>query len=230
MRRSLLVLAALWFAPTSLASAQSKLDKPEKSEKSDKPAEKSDKPAPPPAASEKNGAGERPDEARSHDWSEAEVWQVMADPGGGGIVLLRTKANPRRIIPIAIGPSEALSIQMKLAGTSFVRPLTHDLLDTLVKQLGAKVVKVRIEKLEAVHGRDAGTFFGRVFVRQGKRQFDLDARASDSIAIALRADAPIFVATPVVEKTGLDAKKFEEEGDVESPLPRPKSRPPSEPL
>ena len=182
-----------------------------------------------PARAEDKSA-ERADESRSTQWSEAEVWQVVGDPSGGGIVLLRTKAAPRRIVPISIGPSEALAIQMKLHGTSFVRPLTHDLLDAMVKQLGARIVKVRIEKLESIQGRDGATFFGRVFIRQGKRLFDLDARASDSIAVALRADAPIFVATPVVEKTGIDAKRFEEEGDFDVPTPRPRSRPPSEPL
>jgi len=217
VRRTLPVFAALTLAALPSVSAdQQKVESPERSDKA--------------ASSDKSGATDKPEETRSHDWSETEVWQVLADQGGGGIVLLRTKSGPRRIIPIAIGPSEAMSIQMKLAGTTFVRPLTHDLLDSLVKQLGAKIVKVRIEKLESVHGRDSGTFFGRVFVRQGKRTFDLDARASDSIAIALRAEAPIFVAAPVIEKSGFDPKKFEGEGDVESPIPRPRSRPPSEPL
>jgi uncharacterized protein len=167
---------------------------------------------------------------KAPQWAEAEVWQVVPDPSGGGIVLLRTKGANRRIVPISIGISEALAIRMKMMGTTFARPLTHDLLDNLVRQLGAKIVKVRIEKLESISGHDGGTFFGRVFVQQGKRRFDVDARASDSIAMALRNDAPIFVAAPVIEKAGIDAKQFEEGGDVESPHDKKPHAQPTEPL
>jgi uncharacterized protein len=166
---------------------------------------------------------------KAPQWSEAEVWQVIPDPTGGGIVLLRTKASPRRIVPIAVGISEALAIRMKMLGTTFARPLTHDLLDNLIRQLGGRIVKVRIEKLEPISGRDGGTFFGRVYLVQGKRRFDVDARASDSIAMALRNDAPIFVAAPVVEKAGIDAKQFEDGGNVEAPQKK-ASPPATEPL
>jgi uncharacterized protein len=173
----------------------------------------------------------RAQEEKAPQWAEAEVWQVVPDPSGGGIVLLRTKGANRRIVPISIGMSEALAIRMKMMGTTFARPLTHDLLDNLVKQLGAKIVKVRIEKLESISGHDGGTFFGRVFVQQGKRRFDVDARASDSIAMALRNDAPIFVAAPVIEKAGIDAKQFEEGGgDIESPQQKKQHTQPTEPL
>jgi bifunctional DNase/RNase len=198
----------LLLAPVALAQG-----KPEKGEKPDKAA----------------ASAERLEEAHSPQWAEAEVWQVIPDPSGGGIVLLRTKASPKRIVPISIGISEALAIRMKMTGMTFARPLTHDLLDHLIRELGARIVKVRIEKLASISGHDGGTFFGRIFVRQGHRQFDVDARASDSIAMALRNDAPIFVATPVIEKAGIDAKQFEEGGDVESPQKKPHETP-SEPL
>jgi bifunctional DNase/RNase len=183
-----------------------------------------------PCAARADAPEPAPPERRSADWSEVEVWQVIGDAAGSAIVLLRTTNPERRIIvPIAVGPSEALAIRLKLAGTSYIRPLTHDLLEGLVRQLGARVVKVRIEKLAPAHAHDAGTFFGRVFVRHGRRTLDLDARASDSIAIALRAGAPIFVATRVLERSGLDVRRFEA-GDVEAPVPLQRAREPAEPL
>jgi bifunctional DNase/RNase len=218
-----------------LAAAQGGDREPEKSDKRpDRAGEHpSDKAAPSPTDRASPPAGDRAgpehfEEAHSRDWSEAEVWQVIPDASGGGIVLLRTRAMPRRIIPIAVGPAETLAIRLKMAGATFARPLTHDLLDQMVRQLGARIVKVRIEKIANIQGHEGGTFFGRVFFRQGRRQLDIDARASDSIALAMRADVPIFVSTQVVEKTGFDAKRFEEEG--ETPASPHRSRTPSEPL
>ena len=102
------------------------------------------------------------------------------------IVILR-EAEGDRILPIWIGPGEAQAIRRLLAGEAFPRPLTHDLLVLVVEGLRAKVSRVVIADLRE------NTFFASVFVERDSEVLSLDARPSDSIAIAIRAQAPIFV-------------------------------------
>jgi len=93
-----------------------------------------------------------------------------------------------RILPIWIGPPEASAIAMELAGKRFPRPLTHDLLKTVIAGLGAEVSRVAITDLVE------NTFYAKIFLRRDSHLVDIDARSSDAIALALRAQAPIFAA------------------------------------
>jgi len=102
------------------------------------------------------------------------------------IVILR-EHDGERILPIWIGPGEAQAIRRILSEEPFPRPLTHDLLVLLVEGLKAKVVRVVISDLRE------NTFYATVFVKRDADLLSIDARPSDSIAIALRARAPIFV-------------------------------------
>jgi len=120
----------------------------------------------------------------------------------GDAVLLGDAAQPT-VVPIFIGGTEALSIRLRLDGQRYQRPLTHDLLDDLVGRLGGAVWKVHVDGLKG------NTFVGRVFVRQGGRTLDVDARPSDAIALALGSKVPIFVARTVVEATGLKKQDLE---------------------
>lgn len=101
------------------------------------------------------------------------------------VVILR-EADGARILPIWIGPGEAQAIRRLLAGESFPRPLTHDLLCIIVEGLRARVTRIVISDLRE------NTFFASVFVERESEVLSVDARPSDAIAVALRARAPVY--------------------------------------
>jgi len=102
------------------------------------------------------------------------------------VVLLKEKGG-ERMLPIWIGPSEASSIAIQLTGRKFQRPLTHDLLKTIVQGLGARIPKIAIVEL-----RDK-TYYAKVYLERASELISIDARPSDCIALALRTQSPIFV-------------------------------------
>jgi hypothetical protein len=102
------------------------------------------------------------------------------------IVILR-EIEGERILPIWIGPVEAQAIRRYLAEESFPRPLTHDLIQLVVDGLKAKVSRIVIADLKE------STFFASIVIETAGEVLMIDARPSDSIAVALRAKAPIFV-------------------------------------
>lgn len=102
------------------------------------------------------------------------------------VIVLR-EAEGERILPIWIGPGEAQAIRRLLARESFPRPLTHDLFQHVLDGLKAKLRRIVISDL-----RD-NTFFATLIVERGEDMVSIDARPSDSIALALRAEAPIYV-------------------------------------
>jgi bifunctional DNase/RNase len=124
---------------------------------------------------------------------------------------------------MGIGDSEALAIQLRLEGRRFARPLTHDLIDEVLRELGGRVVKVHIEDLRG------GVFFGKVFVETRARRFSLDARASDAVAMALGSAAPIFVARDVIARAAISSADLRAAPPAPG-SPGPRSRPrPAEP-
>jgi bifunctional DNase/RNase len=132
----------------------------------------------------------------------------------GGMILDESKQTPvlllhlvslDRFLPIWIGPPEAASIGMVLQNQTFERPLTHDLLVTVIDALEGKVARVVV-----VDQRDS-TYFAKIFIERGDRVLGIDARPSDSIAIALRADAPIYVTEQLVEKVRDSLLQFDAE-------------------
>jgi bifunctional DNase/RNase len=115
----------------------------------------------------------------------------------GNAVLLVDELRQRALV-VFIGDTEALSIQLRLQGTKYKRPLTHDLLDNMLQHLGARVESVRVDRLED------DIFYGVVVVRERDRIHEFDARTSDGIALALGSDAPVFVAKPVLDQAGIE--------------------------
>lgn len=111
----------------------------------------------------------------------------------GPAVLLRD-AQSEHVLPINIGLSEAHAIQLRLERRRFPRPLTHDLLDAIMKEMGGTLIKIHVDD---VHKQ---TFVGTVFVRMNGGIRHFDARPSDSIALALGARVPIYVARRVLDK------------------------------
>lgn len=111
------------------------------------------------------------------------------------VVILREKEG-QRVLPIWIGPAEASAIAMELQGLKPPRPMTHDLLKTVITGLGATVQRIRISAIKDK------TYFAELWLARGDHVFQLDARPSDSIALALRTQAPIFTEGDLLEELG----------------------------
>ncbi len=138
---------------------------------------------------------------------EAKVTGLQYDEKTKSHVVLLREVGGGRILPIWIGPAEASAIGMELVGKKFQRPLTHDLLATVVKGLRATVAKVVISDL-----RD-NTFFANIVLERGKDHeiVNVDARPSDSIALALKTKSPIFLSEKVLESAKeVEVEKREE--------------------
>jgi uncharacterized protein len=143
------------------------------------------------------------------------VWDLV--PSGDGAAVLLLDASRTTVLPIFVAGTEALTIRLDLDGKPHERPLTHDLLASIVHGLGARPVKAQIDDL-----RD-DTYFGSVFLRQGERVIELDARPSDAIAIALGSGAPLFVSKAVMLKSGVPREALEKARRLPAP---PSSRTP----
>jgi bifunctional DNase/RNase len=115
---------------------------------------------------------------------------------GSLLVLLREHDAPHRVLPVAIGVNEANAIATAMAGETPPRPLTHDLLATLVETLEATVEHIEVTEL-----RD-GTFLAELSVQGPNGHRRLDSRTSDAIALAMRVDAPLFVDDAVLDEAG----------------------------
>jgi len=102
-----------------------------------------------------------------------------------------------RYLPIWIGPCEAESITIELQGVAVARPLTHDLLKTVVTNLGGKVSHIVVNDLRN------DTFYARILLSVNGRQMEIDARPSDAIALAVRAKVSIYVAETVMDAASI---------------------------
>jgi hypothetical protein len=154
--------------------------------------------------------------AANGDFVELVVHDVYSVHHQSNVVLLKTRQGAR-FLPIWIGSSEALAISMRLTRQHAPRPLTHDLVERVVGSLGARIAKIHIEDLKG------HVFFGRIFLQRRGDTIEIDARPSDSIALAVGARAPIFAARKVLERAGVSEKDFRVKA---RPAPRmPEGRP-----
>lgn len=126
---------------------------------------------------------------------EAEIWTV-AQTDQGNVVLVRPKGS-ELAVPIFIGQLETQSILIGMGGVDVPRPLSHDLVLSVVSSLRAEVSRIEIHDL-----RD-GTFYARLVLRAEGRDLVVDARPSDAIGIAVRAGCPVFIAESVIEEAGI---------------------------
>jgi len=113
------------------------------------------------------------------------------------VIIFREK-DGTRFLPVVIGIAEVNAIKMRLSGIKPPRPLTHDLLLQTIERLGAKLQKVTIDKLQN------NTFYATlVLERDGKGELQIDARPSDCVALAIRAEAPVFVTEEIMGEAGV---------------------------
>lgn len=130
-------------------------------------------------------------------------------------VVVLKEEEVERYLAIWIGPYEADAITIKLQGVEVARPLTHDLLERSVTELGAKVSHVLVNDLHD------DTFFARIVVDQDGERIELDSRPSDAIALAVRVQSPIFVSESVMERAGVTP---DEEIDLDALTPEEEER------
>lgn len=125
---------------------------------------------------------------------EVRVDGVFASDSNGHTTRFVLVTDGHRRLPIVIGPFEAQAISYPLDGAVPDRPLTHDLIKTLVERMGGDVSRVVVDDVwNAI-------FYAKVYVKMKTEEFEIDARPSDAIAIAVRFEAPIFVAEGILDQ------------------------------
>lgn len=143
---------------------------------------------------------------------EVRVQSLALDRTSNTPVVILQEVDGERVLPIWIGPGEASAIAMQLAEMEFSRPLTHDLLCSVLSGLGGALQKVIITKVQK------STYYAELIVRRNGEVISLDARPSDSIAVALRVDARIFADEQLLELASIEIA--EDESNSESGLER----------
>ena len=129
---------------------------------------------------------------------EVKVQSLGLDRTSNTPVVILQELDGTRVLPIWIGPGEASAIAMELAGMKFSRPLTHDLFASMIRGLGGMLMRVLITKVIE------NTYYAELIIQRGSEVISVDARPSDSIAIALRMEARIFTTEELLENTSIE--------------------------
>ncbi|MCL1694148.1 MAG: bifunctional nuclease family protein [Actinomycetia bacterium] len=129
-------------------------------------------------------------------------------PTNTPILLLREREGTR-YLPIWIGTPEATAIALALEGIETARPLTHDLMKTLLDVLGADIERVDVTSL------DQGTFFADLVIESDGEELTISSRPSDAIALATRAGAPVFASRALLDEAGIEIHDDTEEEEIE---------------
>ena len=135
---------------------------------------------------------------------EMKVRGLALDPVSNMPIIILRDDEDKRSLPIWVGIFEANAIALQLENITTPRPMTHDLLRNMISELDARVIRIVINDL-----RDS-TFFAQIRLTFGSKTLEVDARPSDAIALALRTEAPIFVAQSVLEQAQTITPETEE--------------------
>jgi len=123
---------------------------------------------------------------------------LLFDPRSSMYILLLKDAEGTATLPIWIGKPEADSIALALGKVVTQRPLTHDLIKNVVRNLKMKITKIAVTEILD------NTYYAFIYINDGKDEISIDSRPSDAIAVALRVNAPIFVEESVLVKRSKD--------------------------
>ena len=129
---------------------------------------------------------------------EVKVQSLGLDRTTNTPVVILQEQDGTRVLPIWIGPGEASAIAMELAGMKFSRPLTHDLFASVIVGLGGSLQRVMITKVID------NTYYAELIIQRNAEMISVDARPSDSIAIALRMSAAIYTTEDLLEHTSIE--------------------------
>ena len=139
---------------------------------------------------------------------EVVVSRLGVEPGSQSYVIVLQEKGAARLLPIWIGQAEAESIVMHMHQMKRSRPLTHDLCKNLIQAMGARLKRVQITRVEK------NTYYAELHLERGGTVVVVDARPSDSIAIALRLDAPIFAAEELLMTAEEESEQAIPEGTI----------------
>ena len=131
---------------------------------------------------------------------EVRVQSLGIDQVSKTPVVILQEMQGERVLPIWIGPGEASAIAMELAGMKFARPLTHDLCASLIRGLGGALTRVIITRVQD------NTYYAEMVIQRGAEVFSVDARPSDSIAVALRLQARVFTSDDLLSATPIQVE------------------------
>lgn len=146
--------------------------------------------------------------------SEVKVASLGLDKASNTPVVILQEMDGERVLPIWIGPGEASAIAMELAGMKFSRPLTHDLFTSMLQGLNTQLQRVLITKVVD------NTYHAELILRRDGQVVSIDARPSDSIAIALRVKAPIYAHEDLLEQAAIEIQASEIDPDQISEISR----------
>jgi len=132
---------------------------------------------------------------------EVKVQSLGIDQVSKTPVVILQEVDGDRMLPIWIGPGEASAIAMELAGMKFSRPLTHDLAASLIRGLGGSLLRVQITRVQE------NTYYAEMVIQRGTEVLSVDARPSDSIAIALRLHSRLFTNDELLSSTALQVEE-----------------------
>lgn len=143
----------------------------------------------------------------------AKIYSLIFIPPLAQYVVTLEEVDGTRLVPIWIGINEGNAIAMVLQGEKFHRPLTHDLLANILKDVGAKIEKIIISDLKE------NAYYATIMIRQNSKTLEIDSRPSDAMALAVRTNSPIFIdekvlkLCPVINKpiSEEDVKRFKDE-------------------
>ncbi|MEJ2194734.1 MAG: DUF151 domain-containing protein [Ignavibacteriaceae bacterium] len=142
---------------------------------------------------------------------QCEILGLSSSPStGGAYAILLKEFEGNRRLPIIIGAFEAQAIALEIEGIKPPRPLTHDLLKQLTDNLGAAIIEIVVDELRE------NTFYAKVILEASGLVQEIDARPSDAIALAVRAEAPIYVANSVMEAAAFVPSDEDESIEVSS--------------
>ncbi len=137
------------------------------------------------------------------------VHAITLDPDSKSPILVLKEIEGNRTLPVWIGLLEATAIATEMEKIEFARPMTHDLSYNMLKAMNIEIPKVEITDLKD------NTYYALITLRQGDRLFTVDARPSDAVAFALRADAQIIVNEIVLKKTSPTQETVVMQGNIQ---------------
>ena len=135
-----------------------------------------------------------------------DVKALIVDPIANVPVVILRDADEKNFLPIWVGVFEANAIALQMEGVTTPRPMTHDLLKNVIRQIEGDVTRVVINSLEE------NTFYAQIHIKLANRELTVDSRPSDAIALALRTHAPLFVEESVLEKSRAGDESAEAHG------------------
>lgn len=139
------------------------------------------------------------------DKVELKILGISSGHTSASYTLILEEKGGGRKLPIVIGAAEAQSIAVQIEGIKPVRPMTHDLMKSLLDSFNAKIEEVMISKL------DEGIFYADLYASGSTGSFSVDARTSDAIAMAIRYDSPIFTTPEIMLEAGIELTEQESE-------------------